>query len=127
MERSFAGKVGPLALKALALLIRKRREALLGPIVHEYRKLLLEQKRREPLTIASARPIAPGELDRMVAELSRVYSTQFEISTTVDPSLLGGVQIKMGDRYIDGSISGRLDELSRELFANRYTYKEAQR
>lgn len=119
LRGTFAEKVGPLALNVLSLLIRKRREALLGHVVTEYQQLLLNEKQREPLKISSARPIAPDELDAMVARLSDVYGKQFEVSTSVDPSLLGGVQIKLGDRYIDGSVSGRLDELARELFANQ--------
>ena len=56
----------------------------------------------------------------MVASLSRVYGKQFEVtSASVDAGLLGGVRLAMGDRYIDGSISGRLDELARELFAKQ--------
>jgi F-type H+-transporting ATPase subunit delta len=119
LRGTFAEKVSPLALNTLSLLIRKRREALLTYVVDAYWELLREDRKREPLQIASARPIAPGELERMIARLSQVYGKQFDVSTSVDPALLGGVQIKMGDRYIDGSIAGRLDELARELFANQ--------
>jgi F-type H+-transporting ATPase subunit delta len=119
LERAFGEKVDRIALNALLLLVRKRREALLTLIVAAYEKLALAERNREPLAIVSARPLAAGELEEMVARLSRVYGKKFEVSTSVDATLLGGVRLAMGDRYIEGSVSGRLDELARELFAKQ--------
>ena len=103
------------ALHSILLLIRKRREALLGPIVAEYEKLALADTGREPLEITSARRLPPAELEQLVARLGRIYGKRFEVKQTVDPALLGGVRITMGDRRIDGTIAGRLDEFAREL------------
>jgi len=114
----FAGKLGDVALHALLLLVRKRREALLRPIVAEYDKLALESAGKEPLEIVSARELAPNEVDSIVVRLARRYDTSFEVTQRVDASLLGGIRITMGDRRIDGSLAGRLEELSRELFAH---------
>jgi F-type H+-transporting ATPase subunit delta len=114
---AFETRVGEIALHTLLLLIRKRREALLGPIVEQYEKLLLAEAHREPLEIASARPLEKAELDAIVARLSRKFGKAFEVTQKVEPEILGGVRITMSDRYVDGSIAGRLDELSRLLFA----------
>jgi F-type H+-transporting ATPase subunit delta len=100
---------------ALLLLIRKRREALLFPIVAEFEKLALADTGREPLEITSARPLAAAELDALVARLAGIYHKSFEPKHTVDPALLGGVRITMGDRRVDGTIAGRLDGFAREL------------
>lgn len=117
LEKTFGAGVDRIALNAVLLLVRKRRETLLSAIVEQCEALLLADQNRLSLEIVSARPPAPGELERMVERLSRVYNKRFEVSSSVDPTLLGGVRITMGDRYIDGSISGRLDELARQLFA----------
>ena len=113
----FAGKIGDIALHTILLLVRKRREALLRPIVAEYQKLALAAAGKEPLEIVSAHDLAPNELDSIVVRLSRRFGKAFDVTQRTDPSLLGGVRITMGDRRIDGSLAGRLDELSRELFA----------
>jgi len=97
------------------LLIRKRREALLPPIVAEYENLALADTGREPLEITSARPLPQAELEQLVASLARIYQKRFEVKQTVNPALLGGVRITMGDRRVDGTIAGRLDEFAREL------------
>jgi F-type H+-transporting ATPase subunit delta len=116
MALAFAS-LGTIALHSVLLLVRKRREALLTPIVREYEKLALAYAKKEPLEIVSARPLAPQELDDIVARLAKAYNHAFDVTERTDPTLLGGIRITMGDRRIDGSLSGRLDELARELFA----------
>jgi F-type H+-transporting ATPase subunit delta len=116
---AFERALDEVALHAVLLLIRKRREALLGPIAGEYDRLELAASGREPLEITSARKLAPAELDQLVARLSRLYGRTFDVKTAVDPALLGGLRITMGDRRIDGTVAGRLDEFARELFGKK--------
>jgi F-type H+-transporting ATPase subunit delta len=56
-------------------------------------------------------------LNDLVARLSRLYGKTFDVRQTVQPALLGGLRITMGDRRVDGTIAGRLDELFRDLIA----------
>ncbi len=114
---AFGGRLHETALHTLLLLVRKRREALLRPIAVEYEKLALAAAGKEPLEIVSARQLAPNELNSIVVRLARTYGKSFDVTQRTDASLLGGVRITMGDRRIDGSLAGRLDELARELFA----------
>lgn len=111
----FDGKVHPIALHALLLLVRKRRETSLGPIVAEYLDLEREGQGIERLTLETARPLDPAECALLVARLEQIYSKKFDVTQVVDPSLIGGLRLMMGDRRIDASISGRLNGLAREL------------
>ena len=77
--------------------------------------MALAQASLEPLEIVSARPLTHAQAADIVGRLSRVYGKQFEVTQRVDPVLLGGVRVTMGDRRIDGTIAGRVDELAREL------------
>jgi F-type H+-transporting ATPase subunit delta len=52
-----------------------------------------------------------------VNRLQSIYGKKFEVRQVVDPNLIGGVRITMGDRRIDGTISGQLDALARTLFS----------
>ena len=110
-------KAHEIALHALLLLVRKRRMNLLGEIVGQYRALEQRARGAEPLTVMTARELAPRELRTMVERLERVYSKSFDVTAKHDPQLIGGVRIAMGDRRIDGSIAGRLEELAHSLFA----------
>ena len=111
------GQAGDLALHFVLLLVRKRRERLFPEIITQYEALVQASRGAEPLTIVSARELPQNELDRMVARLSKVYGKNFEVRQRVDPSLLGGVRIRMGDLAVDASVAGKLDDLARTLLA----------
>jgi F-type H+-transporting ATPase subunit delta len=114
---AFSGKAHEVALNALLLLVRKRREALLAEIVRQYDALQLQARGAEPLTITTAKPLSDQQLRALVSRLEGVYGKKFDVAQQVDPNLIGGVRIMMGDRRVDGSVEGRLQELSRTLFA----------
>jgi F-type H+-transporting ATPase subunit delta len=117
LGEAFGKNLSTTALHSLLLLVRKRREALLPAIAQEYDKLARDAAGKEPLEIVSARELAPNELNSIVVRLSRIYGKSFDVTQRVDASLLGGVRITMGDLRIDGSLEGRLEDLSRQLFA----------
>ena len=114
---AFEGKAHPIALHAILLLVRKRREGLLRQIVREYSALELAARGLEPLTITSAKPLEAAELRQLVSQLEKIYDRKFEVTQRVQPDLIGGVRILMGDRRVDGSVEGRFAELARTLMA----------
>ena len=118
LAAAFRGHVSDIALHTLLLLVRKRRERILDSLVEEYRKLQLQGHGAEALVVTTARELGPEELRGMVERLERVYGKRFEAEVRRDPALIGGVRITMGDHVIDGSVAGRLEELSRTLFAS---------
>ncbi len=109
------GQLHPIALHTLLLLVRKHRETLLAAIVSEYLALERAARGRELLTLTSARALDRKEYSDVISSLERSYGKKFEVTEVVDPSLIGGLRIMMGDRRIDATISGRLDALTREL------------
>lgn len=117
--RSFQGRVGEIALHTLLLLVRKRRESLLAEIVRQFDALEMQARGVEPLTISSAKPLPKDELAAIVTRLERAYGRTFHVTERVVPDLIGGIRMMMGDRRIDGTIAGRLDELSRTLSFSR--------
>jgi F-type H+-transporting ATPase subunit delta len=118
IRNAFEGKVDDIVCHTLLLLIKKKREGYVPGISQQYDEMLLASQKREPLEIVTARPIGAAELTQIVDRLSKKYGRTFEVKSSVDPALYAGIKITMGDRFIDGSLSGKLQELARELFAN---------
>jgi F-type H+-transporting ATPase subunit delta len=117
VSQAFA-KLDPIALHTILLLIRKRRESMAEEIVAQFDVLEREARGAQELRVTSARPLAQAELDAIVRRLSDAYRTRFDVTQSVDPSLIAGIRITMGDRRADGTIAGRLDDIARLFSTN---------
>ncbi|MEW1956205.1 F0F1 ATP synthase subunit delta [Kineococcus sp. NPDC059986] len=73
--------------------------------------------RREQLVahVVSATPLSETQRERLAASLSRQYGRTISVTVDVDPHLVGGLRVSIGDDVIDGSISTRIDEARRRL------------
>jgi ATP synthase F1 delta subunit len=60
-------------------------------------------------------PLEPSEVERLRRELAQRLSRPVELRTTVDPELLGGVVLKIGDEVFDASVRTQLTNLRRQL------------
>ncbi len=117
VAQAFA-KLDPIALHTILLLVRKRRENLVEEIVAQFDVLEREARGAQPLQITTARPLTKAQLDEIVQRLAAKFRTTFDVTQSVDPKLIGGVRITMGDRLVDGTVAGRLDDIARLLSTN---------
>lgn len=74
-----------------------------------------ELRGKEVAVVTSAEPLNAVQADQLAAKLGRIYGREMSIHTEVDPSLLGGLIIRVGDEVIDGSTSGKLEKLRTSL------------
>lgn len=72
----------------------------------------LEMARREVL-VESAIALSPSESERIASGLAKDYGNNLSFRYQVNPTLLGGLKIKVGDDVLDGSVKGRLDRLAK--------------
>lgn len=73
--------------------------------------LAAQLRGKEVAVVKTASPLGEGQIEQLAAKLSRIYGREMSIHTEVDPSLLGGLIIRVGDEVIDGSTSGKLERL----------------
>lgn len=117
LRRTLERKVSELALNFVLLLVRKRRETLLDIIARQMHELREREAGRQAADIATAKPLSKKELDLLAKRLSQIHGRTIIPQPKVVPELLGGAVVKVGDRYTDASVSGKLEELRRHLLA----------
>ncbi|MBI2936528.1 MAG: F0F1 ATP synthase subunit delta [Chloroflexi bacterium] len=108
-------QLAPLASNLLALLAQHRAVAFLPRIQEEFQKLLDASVGVQRALAVTAIPLAQGDQERVARHLKEVWDREIVLSTRIDPSILGGMVIQVGDRVLDGSTRGRLQALRKTL------------
>lgn len=105
----------------LALVLRRRRVESLVSIAREFRRLYNRRAGIVEATAISAAELDEAELAALRGRLEQITGGRIELETQVDPTLLGGVQVRLGDQLIDGSVRGRLERLRDMVAAGTLT------
>jgi F-type H+-transporting ATPase subunit delta len=106
-----------LLVRLLELLAERRRMELLPAIVDAYGALWNAQRGVASAEAVSARPLAEDERRALVAALEKTTGLGIELETREDPSLLGGLLVRVAGRSYDGSVRARLRALRARLTA----------
>ena len=117
IRASFGGRVPDLFLRFLLVLVEKRRQALLGEVARQYHDLVDVARGRVRADIAAASTPDPELQREIVASLERRYGKKVIPTFRVDPSLIGGVIIRVEGQILDGSFRRRIANLRRRLLA----------
>ena len=115
LSRLFADRVSPNALSFLNLVIDKRRVDHLGVMFDEYRAMADESKNIIKAEVTSAKDVSEQDIAGLEKTLSEATGKKVRVTLTVDPSLIGGVKVRIGDRVIDASVVKKLDMLKSSL------------
>lgn len=113
--RKVFGNVRPHVMNLLQILATKQRIHLLPAILEEFEELEREARGILEADVTVARPIDQRERGRIAERLGQVTGKQVEVHVQVDPAILGGVVVRIGDQLIDGSVAGRLQRLRQEM------------
>ena len=111
-----AGATSPGA-NFLQLLATNRRLAVLPDIVARFESLRAAAENRLDVTLTSASAVPESQQARIVEALARRFGRKVQLSVHVDPGLIGGARLQVGDRIIDGSVRTGLDKLATALRA----------
>jgi F-type H+-transporting ATPase subunit delta len=101
----------------LQSVIRRGRQGMFDLMASEYQGLLDLKLNRLRAAVSTARPADAALQQKIAARLTEVMGRQVLPSFTTDPSLLGGVVVRVGDRVFDGSVKRRMAVLRRALLA----------
>ncbi len=118
LHRVLDGRASDLVTRFISLLVAKRRENLIETIARQMHELSDEDAQRATAHIATPTGLDPAALAELARRLSRVYKRTIVPETKVDPSILGGAVVQVGDKYVDASIAGKLEAVRRHLLAH---------
>ena len=96
-------------------MLRRGRIQELPKLAAEFRRLDNERKGITHATATSASPLTKDEVAALARRLEEYTGGRVELDVQVDPSLLGGLVVRVGDRLIDGSVRSRLERLRNQL------------
>jgi F-type H+-transporting ATPase subunit delta len=105
---------GPV-LNLVKLMLRRGRIDQLPRVSAEFRRLDNARQGIVPATATTAAPLSQDDVRALVGRLEQMTGGRIELALQVDPSLLGGLVVRVGDRLIDGSVRGRLERLRNQL------------
>lgn len=114
-EATFGGLVGRQALNLIGLMLRRGRIEELPRLASEYRRLDDERQGITHATATSASSLTDDEVRALTQRLEHYTGGRIALDVEVDPSLLGGLVVRVGDRLIDGSVRSRLERLRVQL------------
>lgn len=80
-----------------------------------YLRLAADQRRRAIAEVTVARPLTATQAERLRVALSAQVGREVSLQVSVDPAVLGGVWVKLGDEVIEGTVAGRLHAAERQL------------
>jgi len=115
LRTAFRGKALPIVAVFVDLLLRKKRLDVFADIVPEFEALVERAQGIRRVQVTSATPLTRAELDRLHHSLERYTQAKLKITTTVDPDLLGGALVRMGDRVADRTARTLLESIARQL------------
>lgn len=109
----------------LALVAKHRRLNCLGAIIDAYLADLAAHRGEFSAQVRSAQPLSPAQEEQLALKLAAWAGGKVHVSVSKDPSLLGGLTVKMGSRLIDASVKTKLDRLERQLKSDNITLEGA--
>jgi F-type H+-transporting ATPase subunit delta len=101
----------------LKVLAENQRLGALPDIVGRYEVLKAEAERTLDVTLTSASAVSDDQQKRIIDSLNKRFGRQVRLTVQLDPTLIGGARLQVGDRVIDGSVRTGLDKLATALRA----------
>jgi F-type H+-transporting ATPase subunit delta len=114
------GHLGELVTNYLRILVDKGREGLVVDMVQEGQAQLRVLRNIQEVSVTTAVPLTEALRSQILAQVAKAHRGDVDLTEKVDPEILGGYVLQMGDQMIDASVKRQLQALGRELTEHDY-------
>jgi F-type H+-transporting ATPase subunit delta len=108
-------RLDPTVKNLVSVLVDGHREVLIGSIAEQFEELKRDHERVLQARITSAQPLTDAQRGEIVSALERRYGKKVEAQLDVDPQLLGGARVQIGDQVIHASVRDALAQMANAL------------
>jgi len=120
IERTFRGRANDLLVNTLQVMNRRNRLDLLDALSAAYQRDLDRMRRRQSIEVETAVPLSEELRNRLTRAISELTGSKTRLVEAVEPSLIGGLVVRIGDQKIDTSVARSL-----ALLASRFEERTA--
>lgn len=117
LDRLLSGKVAAASLRLITQAVINPRGRNLEANLADYARLVAEWRQRLIAVVRVATELSQRQRQRLTRALSAIYGHGIQLNVIIDPRVVGGMSIQIGDELIDGTLSSRLAELRRHWAA----------
>jgi F-type H+-transporting ATPase subunit delta len=105
------------AVNLVRILSRRGRMDALPAVTEHFGRLVDESRGIVAATVTSASPLSDKDANRVRDRVEAITKSEVRLTAEVDPALIGGIIVRVGDKLIDASVRGRLERLREQLVA----------
>ncbi len=118
LVKIFGEKIDNISLSLINLLIRNKRLPLLAEVTKQYAHIYNQYKGRQVAEVTTAIPLTSDLEKKVLSKAEAITGKKISLKSTVDPSIIGGFILRVGDRQFDASIQGKINSLRRAFETN---------
>ncbi len=111
----FDGRVQPIVVELLDLLLEKKRFGLLDDVAEDFDERVRSEQGIVRVEVRSARALDEEIVRRLAGALERTTGKQVRLERRVDPRLIGGLRVRIGDRVIEHSVRRTLESMRQTM------------
>ena len=115
LARRSRANFSPIVAKLLALLADRDRLVLVPDVLTAYSDRLLDYRHVVRAEVTTAEPLTTERLQDIQRSLSTATGLTVDLSSRVDPDILGGIVVRVGNSVLDASIRNRLEQLRKQV------------
>jgi F-type H+-transporting ATPase subunit delta len=115
LKNSLQGKGSSNVLNTVSLLIERGRQGELSAVLDAFLKVASDALSRADAHVYSAQLLTEDEKSKLAVKFGTLLGKTVRVTNTVNPELLGGLTVRIGDTLYDGSLRGKLERLDKAL------------